>query len=143
MQASMGATVMKVSLLFDDDIVQFALQDNPTARDLLALVPFDVHITDFGQREAIGFLQRPLAVSGPLTKDLSIGDLAYFPKGPYLSVFHNDQRPIIPTSGAIIVGRAICGLGNLAFYDGVSATMMSAVISPNQPSHHRPFAEAV
>lgn len=82
----------------------FADQDfAATARDLLAMLPLDLTISDYSTNEKIAYLPRKLteAGSGPFGNE-AIGDLCYYAPWGNLAMFHGPYRW---SRGLIRLGR--------------------------------------
>ena len=82
----------------------FADQDfAATARDLLAMLPLDLTISDYSTNEKIAYLPRKLteAGSGPFGNE-AIGDLCYYAPWGNLAFFYAGYRW---SSGLIRLGR--------------------------------------
>ena len=65
------------------------LYDNPSARDLMSLLPLDLTIDDYGNNEKIAYLPRKLTEegSGPFGNEAP-GDLCYFAPWGNLAMFY-------------------------------------------------------
>ncbi len=79
------------------------LEDNPTARDLVSLLPLDLEIEDYSTNEKIAGLPRKLTEEGggPFSKEAP-GDLAYYAPWGNLAFFHSNYRY---SKGLIRIGR--------------------------------------
>ncbi|MDK3016691.1 cyclophilin-like fold protein [Pseudodonghicola flavimaris] len=82
---------LRMRCRFDDQVVTYALRDNPTVRDLVSLLPLDLTIEDFSTNEKIAHLPRRLDEGGfaPFD-DERPGDLCYFLGWGNLALFHDD-----------------------------------------------------
>jgi hypothetical protein len=78
------------------------LYDNPTARDLVSLLPLDLKIQDYGRNEKIVHLPNKLTeeASGPFGNERP-GDLCYFRPWGNLALFYDGYR----WDGLIRLGR--------------------------------------
>ncbi len=72
-------TNMRIRLTFNGKSMIATLYDNPSARDLVSLLPLDLTIDDYGSNEKIAYLPRKLTEegSGPFSNERP-GDLCYF-----------------------------------------------------------------
>ncbi|TDW20285.1 hypothetical protein EV128_12677 [Rhizobium azibense] len=77
--ASQEPTDVRIRFTFNDLSMTATLYDNPSARDLVSMLPLDVRIEDFGRNEKIVHLPRKLTEdgSGPFGNERA-GDLCYF-----------------------------------------------------------------
>ncbi|WP_271585272.1 cyclophilin-like fold protein [Bradyrhizobium sp. CCBAU 45389] len=98
-----GAANMQIRCVFDRHSFTATLLDNPSARDLAALLPLDLAIEDYSTNEKIAYLPRKLTEngSGPFT-DEAPGDLCYFAPWGNLAFFHGNYRY---SNGLIRLGR--------------------------------------
>lgn len=53
-------------------------EDSPAVRDFLAMLPLEITLEDFNQKEKISYLPRELAWEGSAGSDPEDGDLIYF-----------------------------------------------------------------
>ncbi|AWL98198.2 hypothetical protein ABIA00_002759 [Bradyrhizobium ottawaense] len=88
-----GAANMQMRCAFDRHSFTATLLDNPSARDLVALLPLDLAIEDYSTNEKIAYLPRKLTEldSVPFA-DEAPGDLCYFAPWGNLAFFHGSYR---------------------------------------------------
>jgi hypothetical protein len=100
--ASQDPTDMRIRLTFNDQSMIAALYDNPSARDLVSLLPLDLTIDNNGSNEKIDYLPRKLTEegSGPFGNEAP-GDRYYAPWGN-LALFYAGYRW---SEGLIRLGR--------------------------------------
>ena len=100
--ASQEPTGVRIRLMFNGMTMTATLYDNPSARDLAAMLPLDLTIEDFGSNEKIVHLPRKLTEegSGPFGNEQP-GDLCYFKPWGNLALFYDDYR----WDGLIRLGR--------------------------------------
>lgn len=94
---------MRICVTFAGQTLTIALADNPSARDLLTLLPLDMKISDYSTNEKIAYLPRKLTEegSGRFHNEAS-GDFAYYaPWGNLVFYF----APYRYSSGLIRLGR--------------------------------------
>jgi hypothetical protein len=91
--ASQEPTNVRIKISFNDLTLTGVLYDNPSARDLAALLPLDLTIEDFGSNEKIVHLPRKLTEdgSGPFGNEQP-GDLCYFKPWGNLALFYDNYR---------------------------------------------------
>ena len=64
MPTSQEPTDMRIRLTFNNQSMTATLYDNPSARDLMSLLPLDLTIDDYGNNEKIAYLPRKLTEEG-------------------------------------------------------------------------------
>jgi hypothetical protein len=102
--ASSGkGTAMRLRFVFADQDFTTTLEDNPSARDLLSMLPLDLKISDYATNEKIAYLPRKLTEdgSGPFGNE-AVGDLCYYAPWGNLALFHGSYRW---SRGLIRLGR--------------------------------------
>src|SRR5690606_693898 len=62
-QAQEGA-IMRIRLTFADQDFTATLEDNPSARDLVSMLPLDLTVGDYSTNEKIAYLPRKLTEEG-------------------------------------------------------------------------------
>lgn len=94
---------MQIQCAFENERFTVILEDNPTARDLVALLPLDLTIEDYSTNEKIARLPRKLTDdgSGPFSNEAP-GDVAYYAPWGNLALFHSNYRY---SKGLIRIGR--------------------------------------
>lgn len=95
---------MKIECSFNDQVFTVTLVDNPSARDLLSLLPLnDLSITDYATNEKIAYLPRKLTEAGAARfGNEAPGDLCYYAPWGNLAFFHAGYRW---SGGLIRLGR--------------------------------------
>lgn len=80
-----------IRLTFDDEEVIVKMDDNPTGRDFLALLPLTLTFKDYSGTEKISYLPRRLSTEdAPEGSDPSVGDLTYYSPWGNLAIFYKD-----------------------------------------------------
>ena len=94
---------MRLRFAFSDQEFTATLEDNPTARDLVSILPLDLTISDYSTNEKIAHLPRKLTEegAGPFGNEQP-GDVCYFALWGNLAMFHGPYRW---SSGLIRLGR--------------------------------------
>lgn len=109
--AHQGMTTMRIRLAFGTHAFTAALLDNPTARDLVAMLPLDLKITDYSTNEKIAYLPRKLTEeSSGAFGDEATGDVCYYAPWGNLAFFHGAYRY---SPGLIRLGRLDGGIAPL------------------------------
>jgi len=93
---------MRIRLAFADQDFTATLEDNPSARDLAAMLPLDLTIEDYSTNEKIAYLPRKLTGEGTHFGDEAPGDLCYYAPWGNLALFHAPYRW---SRGLIRLGR--------------------------------------
>ena len=83
------ASLMQVHISFKDQRFTATLFDNASARELAAMLPLDLTISDFGGNEKIAYLPNKLTqlARGPFP-NAAPGDLCYYVPWGNLAFFH-------------------------------------------------------
>jgi hypothetical protein len=94
---------MKIRIEFAGTTVTATLDDNPSSRDLVSMLPLDLTIEDYSTNEKIACLPRKLTEegSGPFGNEKP-GDLGYYAPWGNLAFFYAGYRY---SSGLIRLGR--------------------------------------
>lgn len=84
---------MRIRFQFADRSFTATLEDNPSARDLLSMLPLDLTVTDYGGNEKIAYLPRPLTEDGaaPFSGEAP-GDIGYWAPWGNLALYHGSYR---------------------------------------------------
>jgi hypothetical protein len=95
---------MKIRATFNGASLVYTLEDNPSARDLLSLLPLnDLKIDNYAHNEKISYLPRKLTEEGSAPfGDERAGDLGYFAPWGNLAFFYAGYRW---SKGLIRLGR--------------------------------------
>lgn len=94
---------MRLRLIFADRAFTATLEDNPSARDLMTMLPLDLTIGDYSTNEKIAYLPRKLSEEGSgRFENEAAGDLCYFAPWGNLAMFHGPYRW---SRGLIRLGR--------------------------------------
>ncbi len=92
-----------VELTAGTTTVRGTLEDTPAGRDLAALLPLTVTVTDFHDTEKIGDLPRRLAIDeAPSGVTPAAGDIAYYSPWGNLALFYRD---FAHSEGLVRLGR--------------------------------------
>jgi len=97
------ASAMKIELTFNGHSMIARLHDNPTARELYAMLPLELSIDSYGNNEKIAYLPRKLTEEGggPFGNEAP-GDIGYFAPWGNLAFYHGNYRW---SEGLIRLGR--------------------------------------
>lgn len=96
-------TTMRIRLTFNNQSMTATLYDNPSAHDLVSMLPLDLTIDNYANNEKIAYLPRKLTEegSGPFGNEAP-GDLCYFASWGNLALFYANYRW---SDGVIRLGR--------------------------------------
>ncbi len=99
---------MRIGCSFAEQNFTISLLDNPTARDLLSLLPVDLTIEDYSTNEKIAYLPRKLSDEGaePFTNEAA-GDFCYYAPWGDIVFFYDSYRY---SKGLIRLGRIDGGI---------------------------------
>ena len=94
---------MRIRCRFEEKAFTVGLLDNPSARDLVTMLPLDLVIDDFSTNEKIAYLPRKLTEGGssPFSNEAA-GDLCYYAPWGNLAFFHGGYKY---SNGLIRIGR--------------------------------------
>ena len=91
---------MKIRLTINGKSMTATLDDNPAARDFLALLPITLKLEDYASTEKVAYLPRRLSTQGaPAGIDPDVGDIAYYAPWGNLAIFARGRaygRSLIP-----------------------------------------------
>lgn len=97
--------IMKLRLTINGKAASATLQDNPTTRDFVALLPLSFTMKDLFGREKFAHLPRALTEGGERRRDYAIGDVIYWSPGPDVAIYYRHDGTPIPSPGVIVLGR--------------------------------------
>ena len=99
---------MRINFSFANQSFGVKLYANPTARDLLTKLPFDLEIEDYSTNEKIAYLpQKLIEHQAGRFPDPAVGDLCYYVPWGSLAFYHG---PYGYSAGLIRVGTVIGGI---------------------------------
>lgn len=102
---------MRLRFTFADQSFTATLEDNPTAHDLISMLPLDLTIADYSTNEKIASLPRKLIEEGSgRFGNEAPGDLCYFEPWGNLAFFHAGY---LWSRGLIRLGRLEGGTKSL------------------------------
>lgn len=101
-----------VKIMIGDTVLTATLQDNPTARDFVSLLPLEVELEDYAGTEKITYLPGKLSVEdAPSGFDPSIGDITYYAPWGNIAIFYKDFGY---ANGLINLGKIESGIEMLS-----------------------------
>ena len=94
---------MKIQIAIGDQRFTATIFDSAAGRDLIALLPLSIDMTDHGSVEKTGPLPAPLSLAGqPDGADPDVGDVGYYAPGKDLVLYYGDQSYY---PGIVVLGR--------------------------------------
>lgn len=131
---SKEATLYKIHIKLDGAVMFATLEDTPTVRDFIALLPLTLKLKDYASTEKIGFLPHKLSVvNAPDGSTPKVGDISYYAPWGNLAIFYHDfaySAQLVP------LGRISVGLEHLNF-SGEKHAIIS-LISPIETMRIQP-----
>ncbi|MDO9378436.1 MAG: cyclophilin-like fold protein [Nocardioidaceae bacterium] len=110
--STIGTEDGDLEVVVGDTVLTARLRDTAAARDLRALLPVTVTMTDHGGVEKTGALPSALSTADePAAADPDVGDLGYYAPGQDLVVYYGDQSAF---DGIVVLGRLRGDLGAVA-----------------------------
>ena len=99
---------MKIRLTINGQSATATLDDNPTARDFLSMLPLALTLEDYASTEKIAYPPRKLSTqSAPAGIDPEVGDITYYAPWGNLALFYKDFGY---SAGLIRLGRFDAGV---------------------------------
>ncbi len=99
---------MKIRLTINGQSTTATLDDTPTARDFLSLLPLTLTLEDYASTEKIAYPPRKLSTDGaPAGVDPEVGDIAYYAPWGNLALYYKDFGY---STGLIRIGRFDAGV---------------------------------
>lgn len=94
---------MNIRITIGDQQFRASLNDTAASRDLVALLPLTIDMTDHGGVEKTGPLPSPLSLQGqPEGADPDVGEVGYYAPGHDFVLYYGDQSYY---RGIVILGR--------------------------------------
>lgn len=98
---------MNINIIVGDKTVRAVLDDNPTSRDFVAMLPMTVTFEDFAGREKISHLSKKLSTEGRTADyQANVWDITYYVPWGNIAVFY---EPYKPSQDLIKMGRIVSG----------------------------------
>jgi hypothetical protein len=115
---------MRVNIRAGDRLVTGTLNDSAAARELAALLPLKLTLSDYASTEKISDLPKRLCADGaPAGHYPSAGDIAYYSPWGNLAIFYRSFRY---SAGLVLLGRIDEGLDVLSAHRSVQVTIERA-----------------
>lgn len=111
----------EVIITIGDTVLTATLDDNPTARDFISLLPLELKLEDYAGTEKINYLPRKLSTeNAPSGFDPSIGDITYYAPWGNLAIFYKDFGY---ANGLIKLGKIESGIELLKSSSSINVRM--------------------
>ncbi|MDQ0781409.1 cyclophilin-like fold protein [Chryseobacterium sp. W4I1] len=82
---------MKIKIIVGDRSLTATLDDNPTTRDFIALLPFTVKLQDYASTEKVFTPAKKLSIQGaPAGVKPTVGDISYYAPWGNIAIFYKD-----------------------------------------------------
>lgn len=102
-----------IQIIIDVNIITGALEDNPTSREFIGLLPLNLKLEDYNATEKIPYLPKKLSSKGASPGyDPKVGDITYYAPWGNLALFYKDFGY---SEQLIKLGRITGGLEHLRF----------------------------
>ncbi len=124
-------------LRFDGQVATAVLDDTPVARQLVAMLPMTVQLSDpMGQAKSGPLLTRSLEVTGAhRTSRTTLGELVYWAPTSTVAVIYDDLGHRVPEPGLVRLGVIDTGLRDIAAAgNGLTVRIELAAGSGSRPN---------
>lgn len=110
---------MKLKITVGDKVVAATLNDNPTTRDFISLLPLTLTLTDYNATEKISDLPKKSSTDeAPVSYKPSIGDITLYAPWGNIAIFYKDFSY---SNGLISLGKITSGIEALKVSGPVKA----------------------
>lgn len=114
-----------IRISFQDHDVIAELYDNPTAEDLVSLLPLTLTFRDYSGTEMISYPPRELnTTDAPAGHDPAAGDITFYAPWGNIAIFYRDFSY---SPGLVPIGRITSGLEHLSAATGGFTATIEAV----------------
>ncbi|WP_223192783.1 cyclophilin-like fold protein [Paenibacillus sedimenti] len=104
-------------MTFNNEEVIVKMDDNPTSRDFIRLLPLTLTLEDYAGTEKINYLEKRLStVDAPSGIDPSVEDFTYYSPWGNMAIFYKDFHY---SNGLIKLGKIESGIEKLANMTGI------------------------
>ena len=112
-----------VCLTINGKSITATLNNSPTSKDLISMLPITLKLEDYAKTEKISYLPRKLPLTGaPSGYAPSVGDVTYYTPWGNLAIFYNESKAGF-ANGLISLGKIDGGLEHLLGADGSTITI--------------------
>lgn len=117
-----GIKNMKIKLKFEDKELTAVMQDSPTTRDFISLLPLTLNLEDYARTEKISQLPKRLSLKdAPSGYSGKKGDITYYSPWGNLAIFYKDS---IPANGLILLGHIEGNVNIIESWKGVKSVLI-------------------
>jgi hypothetical protein len=106
--SSLKTDSMKLKITVGENVVTATLNDNPTTRDFISLLPLTLTLTDYNGTEKISDLPKKLSTKdSPAGYKPSVGDITLYAPWGNLAIFY---KSFSYSNGLISLGKITSGI---------------------------------
>jgi hypothetical protein len=103
----------RIQITIDGNKITGTLEDNPTSREFVSLLPLNLKLEDYSATEKISYLPKKLSSKdAPAGFDPDVGDITYYAPWGNLAIFYKDFGY---SEKLIKLGRVTGGIEHLRF----------------------------
>lgn len=86
-----NSVTYKIKIIVADSTLTATLNDSPSTRDFISLLPLDLKLDDYAGTEKINYLPKKLSTeNAPSGYDPFVGDITYYAPWGNLAIFYKD-----------------------------------------------------
>lgn len=123
--SSRSTEVTRIRLSFDGGEAVVELNDNPTSRDLVSMLPLTLKFSDYNNVEKVAYPPRKLSTANaPFGLTPSVGDFALYAPWGNLVAYYRGYRH---SNDLVHLGRFTSGIEQLSKVDGEFSVRIEAV----------------
>lgn len=112
---------MKIKITINHQTVTATMEDSPTARDFISLLPLTLTLDDYSKTEKISDLPKKLTKEGaPAAINPKAGDIAFYAPWGNLAIFYRDGHH---SPGLIKLGKMDSSMEVFKASDSMKATI--------------------
>ncbi|TLD84383.1 hypothetical protein LS70_002210 [Helicobacter sp. MIT 11-5569] len=110
LSASTKGETMQVIMEFGNNKIIIELENNPTSKAFVAMLPLELEWSDYAQKEKVTNLPKKLQAKGDSSYIPQIGDFFCYAPWGNIGIFYEKQPP---NSGLVYMGKVVSGLESL------------------------------
>lgn len=109
-----------ICLTFNGKSIAATLNNSPTSKDLISMLPISLTFKDYANTEKIAYLPRKLSVTdAPAGLSPSVGDITYYAPWGNIAIFYK-KSDVGFANGLISLGKIVEGVDHLPEADGAT-----------------------
>ena len=122
-KSSEAKTSMNICITINGRSITATLNNSPTSKDLISMLPIYLKLEDYAKTEKISYLPKKLSLTGaPSGYAPSVGDITYYAPWGNLAIFYKESKAGF-ANGLISLGKIDGGLEHLFGADGSTITI--------------------